>query len=171
MQSTRHGGAGTATDKPKPADFRYASGNAFGIRPSNAPSNAFGIAAEQCTYGRTDGLTKNLSHPADKFSRLRTHARGGLKSDRKVEAMSAKPDDRLTPAPSGNELSTGSTTVRHPDLAKFDRALAEHDARQLADEIGYAFFVLTDGTIILEPPVDAEYQRRVTAAIDRLFGE
>lgn len=41
---------------------------------------------------------------------------------------------------------------RHRDLAEFDQAVAEHEARQLADELGYAFGVLTDGTIVLEPP-------------------
>lgn len=40
----------------------------------------------------------------------------------------------------------------HPDVQEFDRAVAEHEARELADELGYAFGVLTDGTIVLEPP-------------------
>lgn len=42
-------------------------------------------------------------------------------------------------------------------IAEFDRALAEHDVRQLADELGYAFVVLTDGTIVLEPPADPSH--------------
>lgn len=58
---------------------------------------------------------------------------------------------------------------RHPDLATFDRALAEHEVRQLADEIGYTTSVLDDGAIILRPPVDPERERRASAAIDALF--
>ncbi|QFG06051.1 hypothetical protein KDW75_gp49 [Mycobacterium phage Mercurio] len=45
-------------------------------------------------------------------------------------------------------------------IAEFDRAIAEHEARQLADELGYSFGVLTDGTIVLEPPAPAiDYSR------------
>lgn len=47
-------------------------------------------------------------------------------------------------------------TGRHPDLVEFDRAVAEFEVRQLADELGYDFGVLTDGTIVLEPPVPAQ---------------
>ena len=37
-------------------------------------------------------------------------------------------------------------------MSRHDQAIAEHEARQLADELGYSFGVLTDGTIVLEPP-------------------
>lgn len=47
-------------------------------------------------------------------------------------------------------------TKRHPDVEQFDRAVAEFEARQLADELGYEFHVLTDGTIVLEPPPDPD---------------
>lgn len=59
----------------------------------------------------------------------------------------------------------------HQELAKFDQAVAEHEARQLADEIGYTFGVLTDGTIVLEPPRDPEHQARFARSIDELFPE
>jgi hypothetical protein len=46
-------------------------------------------------------------------------------------------------------------TDPHAELAKYDQAVVEHEARKLADETGYTFGVLTDGTIVLEPPADA----------------
>lgn len=61
--------------------------------------------------------------------------------------MSTEPGDRLAPTPPEQALSTG----RHPDQIAFDRALAEDDIRQLAEELGYGFHTLTDGTIVLEP--------------------
>lgn len=50
----------------------------------------------------------------------------------------------------GRPVSTG----RHPDLIEFDKAIAEHEARQLADEIGYGFYVYADGAIVLNPPAE-----------------
>ncbi|QFG10129.1 hypothetical protein PBI_LEMURIA_49 [Mycobacterium phage Lemuria] len=43
---------------------------------------------------------------------------------------------------------------QHPDVRRYDAAVAEHEAREFAESIGYSFGVLTDGTIVLEPPAD-----------------
>jgi hypothetical protein len=48
-------------------------------------------------------------------------------------------------------------TETHPDVRAIDRAIAEHDVRQLAEELGYSTAVLTDGTIVCEPRPDPEH--------------
>lgn len=60
-------------------------------------------------------------------------------------------------------------TEPHPDVAKYDRAVVEHEAREFADSIGYGFHTMTDGTIILEPPTDPDHEARVARSIDALF--
>lgn len=45
-------------------------------------------------------------------------------------------------------------TAHQRAIADFDRAIAEHEAREFAESIGYSFAVMTDGTIVLEPPAD-----------------